>query len=121
MDNNSKTKKLEALKRGFMGSCPKCGKSRLFKSYLKQIEMCHNCGTKWVNVRADDGPAWASMLVSGHLLAPFFYLITFRLNMPDWLRTLSLVVIGVVICLIILPRIKGFFIALIWSTDAPTS
>jgi uncharacterized protein (DUF983 family) len=41
--------------------------------------------------------------------------------MPDWLRTFSLVLIGVVICLIILPRIKGFFIALIWSTDAPTS
>jgi uncharacterized protein (DUF983 family) len=96
MDNYSNIKKLEALKRGFTGSCPKCGKSKLFESYLKQVEMCNNCGTKWVNVRADDGPAWASMLVSGHLLAPFF-------------------------CLIILPRIKGFFIALIWSTDAPTS
>ena len=121
MDNHSNIKKLEALKRGFTGSCPKCGKSKLFESYLKQVEICNNCGTKWVNVRADDGPAWASMLVSGHLLAPFFYLITFKLNMPDWLRTLSLVLIGVVICLIILPRIKGFFIALIWSTDAPTS
>ena len=107
MDNYPNIKKLEALKRGFTGSCPKCGKSKLFESYLKQVEMCNNCGTKWVNVRADDGP--------------FFYLITFKLNMPDWLRTFSLVFIGVVICLIILPRIKGFFIALIWSTDAPTS
>jgi len=115
------TSKFGVLKRGFMGSCPKCGKTKLFKSYLKQVDICKVCETEWINVRADDAPAWASMLISGHFIAPFFYLIAFQLDLPDWIRTLVLIVIGVIICLFVLPRVKGFFIALIWATDAPTS
>ena len=115
------TNKFGVLKRGFMGSCPKCGKTKLFKSYLKQVDICKVCETEWINVRADDAPAWASMLISGHFIAPFFYLIAFKLDLPDWIRTLVLIVIGVIICLFVLPRVKGFFIALIWATDAPTA
>jgi len=113
--------KWPAIKKGLQGKCPSCGQTKLFRAYLKQVEQCSSCGENWGKVRADDGPAWASMLVAGHILAPFFYFITFRMEMPDWLRTLALVIVGVGICLAVLPRMKGLFIALIWATKAPTS
>ncbi len=109
------------LKRGLRGKCPKCGEDKLFRAFLKPVEHCPSCGENWEDVRADDGPAWASMLIAGHVLAPFFYFITFRTDLPDWVRTLALVIVGVVMCLLALPRMKGLFMAWIWYTDAPTS
>ena len=121
MSETPKTAKWPILKRGLRGTCPKCGQAKLFRAYLKQVDHCPSCGQNWGAVRADDGPAWASMLVTGHLLAPFFYFIIFKTNLPDWASTSLLVGLGVAICLAILPAMKGLFIALIWHTDAPTS
>ena len=121
MNTEPSIAKWPAIKRGLQGKCPNCGDAKLFRAYLKQVEQCPSCGESWGQVRADDGPAWASMLVAGHVLAPFFYFITFRMDLPDWVRTLALVLVGVGICLAVLPRMKGLFIALIWATKAPTS
>jgi len=121
MNSETPIAKWPAIKRGLKGKCPNCGQTKLFRAYLKPVEHCASCGENWGQVRADDGPAWASMLIAGHVLAPFFYFITFRMELPDWVRTLALVLVGVGICLAVLPRMKGLFIALIWSTKAPTS
>ena len=125
MDSDSQTqlqrRKWPILKRGLRGQCPNCGQAKLFRAYLKQVESCLSCGENWGAVRADDGPAWASVLVTGHVLAPFFYFIIFKTSLPHWAATSLLVGLGVVICLAILPAMKGLFIALIWATNAPTS
>lgn len=121
MESEIQRPKWPILKRGLRGKCPNCGQAKLFRAYLKQVEHCPSCHENWGAVRADDGPAWASMLVSGHLLAPFFYIIIFKTALPDWATTSLLVALGVGICLAILPAMKGLFIALIWATKAPTS
>ena len=121
MKDVSTVDKWKAIRRGLKGSCPKCGQAKLFRTYLKPVDNCASCSENWEDVRADDGPAWASMLIAGHVLAPFFYFITFRMDLPDWVRTLALVLVGVGICLAVLPRMKGLFIAWIWYTKAPTS
>ena len=109
------------MKLGMKKKCPKCGDAPLFRAYLKQVEECANCGHDWGSVRADDGPAWATMLVVGHLLAPFFHYLIFKADIPPWAPALILCLLAIVMCLYLLPRMKGLFIALIWSTDAPTS
>ena len=121
MEKTAQLDKWTAMRRGLKGDCPKCDDAKLFQSYLKPVNHCPSCGENWEDVRADDGPAWASMLIAGHVLAPFFYFITFRTELPDWIRTLALVIVGVVMCLVALPRMKGLFMAWIWYTDAPTS
>jgi len=121
METQTPTRKWPILKRGLCGICPNCGQAKLFRAYLKPVDYCPSCDENWGEVRADDGPAWASMLVSGHILAPFFYFIIFKTNLPDWAATSLLVALGVGICLAILPAMKGLFIALIWTTQAPTS
>lgn len=45
--------------------CPKCGKGKLFKSFLKTVDRCAVCGLPIKEYDAADGPAYASMTVIG--------------------------------------------------------
>ena len=113
--------KWPAIKRGLKMTCPNCGQAPLFRAYLKPVEHCESCLENWGAVRADDGPAWATMLLVGHILAPFFHPLIFKADLPPWAPSLILGVAAIALCLALLPRMKGLFIALIWATRASTS
>lgn len=114
-------KKRTAMLRGFKGQCPKCNQAALFRAYLKPVNHCCHCEMEWAEVRADDGPAWATMLVVGHLLAPFFHFLIFKADLPSWAPSLILCSLAVIMSLYLLPKMKGLFIGLVWVTGAPTS
>ena len=109
------------LWRGLRSLCPNCGEARLFRRFLKPVHHCPSCGVGWGEVRADDGPAWASMLVAGHLIAPVFHWIVFKTEVPDWLAIVGLSVVLVALCVALLQPMKGVFMAIIWDRGAPTS
>ncbi len=113
--------KKTAILNGLKGKCPRCGSAPLFRSYLKPVDHCACCDANWINVRADDAPAWATMLIVGHLLAPLFHYLAFNKALPIWAPGLILVAAGVILSLIILPRAKGGFMGLIWAGQIPTS
>ena len=110
-----------ALVKGLKGRCPRCGQSSLFKAYLKPVDQCSSCQFPWKDIRADDGPAWATILVVGHFLAPLFHILIFQNELPVWITTTLLVTAAIILSLLFLPRVKGAFMAMIWATDAPTS
>lgn len=89
--------------------------------YLQQVESCSHCGLGTGTIRADDGPPWLTLLVVGHLLAPFMIILFMTDTLPMWLKTALMCLLAVGLCLAILPRAKGFFIAAIWKLGAPTS
>ncbi len=110
-----------SVRRALRGHCPRCGEAKLFKSYLKQVEACPACGEAWSEVRADDGPAWLTILIVGHLLAPFMLPIAMEDRLPPWLLILALCLFSAALCLLLLPRCKGVFIAMIWALRANSS
>ncbi len=110
-----------SIRRALRGCCPRCGGGRLFKSYLKQVESCPACGEAWSEVRADDGPAWLTILIVGHLLAPLALPIALAEGFPTWLLVASLAGLSVGLSLLLLPRCKGVFIAVIWALRANSS
>ncbi|HLI20213.1 MAG TPA: DUF983 domain-containing protein [Stellaceae bacterium] len=105
-----------AIKRALAGRCPICGQGKLFRAYLKLSDHCSGCGAPLAEYRADDGPAWATILVVGHLVVPFFIL-TVRSNAPDWVYYALLFPLTIALTLGLLPRIKGVFVALLWSFE----
>ncbi len=107
--------------RGLRSTCPNCGEAKLFRAFLKPVEHCENCGVNWGEVRADDGPAWASMLVAGHLIAPAFHWVVFKTDWPSWVTISGLSIILVGLCIALLQPMKGLFMAIIWDKGAPTS
>jgi uncharacterized protein (DUF983 family) len=56
--------------RGAHNRCPRCKEARLFLRFLKPIPHCPHCGQDWRHQQADDFPAYVSILVTGHLMAP---------------------------------------------------
>ncbi|MGE4314262.1 MAG: DUF983 domain-containing protein [Pseudobdellovibrionaceae bacterium] len=106
--------KRSVLWRGLRKSCPNCGEGKLFTGYIKQVENCSCCGEDIGHIRADDGPAWLTILITGHIIAPligFFALYDFN---PEWLAVVSPLVLACIIMFFLLPPAKGLFIAALW-------
>ena len=103
------------LWRGWRGLCPRCGEGRLLSSYLKVNASCSNCGQEFHHHRADDGPAYLSILIVGHLMVPVL------LTLWEVFRPAPIVLAGiacslaVVLALYLLPRLKGAMIAYQWA------
>lgn len=104
-----------ALLNGLRLKCPRCGEGALLHSYLKPHDHCDACGEDLSHQRADDGPAYLTILIVGHLMGFLlhFVFVTFR---PDPLTlTLTLGTFAVVASLLMLPRVKGMIIAYQWA------
>lgn len=104
--------------RGMKLRCPNCGKGKLFNRYLKQVDACAECGERFDHIRADDGPAWLTILVVGHIMAPILLWVIPNTTWPDWVSMTVWVGLALVLCLAMLPSAKGFFIGMIWRTNA---
>jgi len=103
--------------RSLIGRCPNCGKGRLFKSYLKQVENCSECGEDLGHIQADDGPSWLTILVVGHIIAPAMLISSSNNIWPDWIYMILWPSLALILTLLILPRAKGIFIAIIWRLE----
>jgi uncharacterized protein (DUF983 family) len=107
-----------AVKRGLRLCCPACGHGRLFTGYLRQAEGCQRCGERTGDIRADDGPAWATILVVGHIVSPVFFIFATRNTSAPWLPLALVAGLVVGLSLLLLPRMKGAFVGLIWASRA---
>ncbi|WP_431298756.1 DUF983 domain-containing protein [Tabrizicola sp. BL-A-41-H6] len=104
-----------ALLRGWRRKCPNCGAGPMMRGYLKVRESCPVCGEELHHHRADDGPAYLTILIVGHLLAPIL-LFAFVRWRPDPMILASVFSIGTVaLSLFLLPRLKGALVALQWA------
>ncbi|WP_368184474.1 DUF983 domain-containing protein [Aestuariibius sp. HNIBRBA575] len=104
-----------AMWRGFRRRCPNCGQGAMFDGYLKVADECTVCRQELHHQRADDGPAYLTILVVGHLLAVLIHVVwnNFR---PDPMVMATIFTIGCVgLSLYLLPRLKGVVVAIQWS------
>lgn len=106
------------MMRGLKRRCPQCGRGSAFKGYLTQIDICPVCQENIGKIRADDGPAWLTILLVGHLMAPFMVSGMKDLSLGYWGLTGLWCGIAMVLILCFLPLMKGLFIATIWRLKA---
>jgi uncharacterized protein (DUF983 family) len=102
--------------RGLRMRCPNCGVGSLFQSYLKQKPHCAECSEALGHIRADDGPAWLTILIVGHILAPFMLAILPNSTLSDAANIAIWSGLSIMLMALLLPRFKGLFIAIIWRT-----
>lgn len=104
-----------ALLRGWKRLCPSCGQTSLYASYLKVREECPECQEHLGHHRADDGPAYLTILIVGHIMAPTMLWTFFKFE-PDPMVVASIFITGcVALSLFLLPRLKGSIVALQWA------
>ncbi len=104
-----------ALLRGWRRRCPRCGQGSIMRGYLKLRDTCPVCKEELHHARADDGPAYLTILVVGHLMAPLlhFAFVTWR---PEPLVLFTIFAVGcVALSLYLLPRLKGAIVGFQWA------
>lgn len=104
-----------ALLRGAAGRCPACGRGRLFVSYLKVADACCDCGEALHHHRADDAPAYFTMVIVGHVIVGGLLSVEQAFAPPTWVQLSIWLPLTAIISLLLLPVVKGCLVALQWA------
>jgi uncharacterized protein (DUF983 family) len=104
-----------AMRRGWQRVCPHCGKGALFSGYLSVRDTCASCGEIYRHQRADDGPAYLTILIVGHVMAPLFLWSYFQWEPSPAVMSAVFCTGTVALSLYLLPRLKGAMVALQWA------
>lgn len=103
-----------ALLRGARCRCPRCGEGRLFRAWLKPVDTCPVCALDISGQRADDFPAYVSIFVTGHLLAPVLIMLVSDFALSTMAIIAIILPLAVIFMLLTLQPAKGGVIALQW-------
>lgn len=103
---------IQVALRGIRNHCPRCDHKPLFARYLKPVERCACCGQDWTLHQADDFPAYISIFVSGHLLAPVLIAVGSRELLPMGVLAIIAIVGALLLTIALLQPAKGAVIAL---------
>ena len=108
---------LTGMKRGLFRRCPDCGKGPLFSSYLKIRSSCPVCGADNGMYPSDDFPPYLTMIVVGHVVVPLLAWSDRVLALSLWLMAAGWIPATLLMCLLVLPFMKGATIGLCWAMD----
>lgn len=106
---------LAAIRHGLRRACPSCGKGALFQGYLTLAPACPVCGEDLSHARADDGPAYLSILVTAKVMGTAQLLAYERWQPEPWVMAVSFSVGVVAMALYLLPRFKGLIVGVQWA------
>ncbi|MEW6257503.1 MAG: DUF983 domain-containing protein [Pseudomonadota bacterium] len=104
-----------AMMRGMMGRCPKCGRGRMFASYLKVADACPVCGEELHHHRADDAPPYMTIMIVGHIVVPLLVLVEEAFRPEVWIHLTIFLPLTLLLSLALLPPIKGALVGLQWA------
>ena len=101
--------------RGARRRCPTCGRGRLFDGFLRLRATCTVCGADNANYPCDDFPPYLTIFAVGHLVLPPLVLIDLRYQPSVFLQSMIWLPVTILLCLLILPTMKGAVAGLCWS------
>ncbi len=104
-----------AMGRGFLCTCPACGKGRMFRAYLKVADSCAACGEALHHHRADDAPPYFTMFIVGHIVVPLV-LVVEKLWRPDLsVHFMLWTAVTLALTFALMPAVKGAIVGLQWA------
>lgn len=112
---------IDALRRGAMGACPACGKTRLFGKFLRVKESCSACHAPVGLARADDAPPYFTIVVVGHIVVPSMLFVEKTWSPELWIHTAIWVPMTVIMAVALLQPIKGMTVGLMTSLGMLTA
>jgi uncharacterized protein (DUF983 family) len=106
-----------SMTRGLKGRCPACGKGHLYWAYLKVEPICQSCGHDLARYPADDGPAYFTILLVGHLVIAPLLLLQVIWQAPAAITVPATLIPLAAATLLLLPKVKGTFIGLLYALN----
>jgi uncharacterized protein (DUF983 family) len=105
----------QAIKRGLVCKCPRCGNGNLFRAFTKPVDNCSVCAEDFTPQRADDLPAYLVVTIVGHIVLGGFLATEMLTELEGWTHLAIWVPITIIMSLALLQPIKGGVIALQWA------
>jgi len=99
------------VKSGWKGVCPRCGKGKMFKSWLKLVDHCDSCGLDYRFAQPDDGPAFFSTCL---VALPLIFVVVWlevAYGPPFWVHLITSFPLMMAGCVLPLRPIKGWLVA----------
>lgn len=115
-DDIGKRDVMQSMKRGFLCRCPNCGEGRLFRKFLKPVDNCAVCGEDYTHQRADDLPAYLTIIVVGHITLGGFLFTDMSFQVSSWIHLAIWAPLTLILALALIQPIKGGVIGLQWAT-----
>lgn len=104
-----------SVARGLKGHCPACGDGKVFWRYLKVSPRCPKCDHDLARYPADDGPAYLTILLTGHLVIAPLLLFPIVWRSPALVSVPIALISLTVLTLLLLPVVKGGWIGLMYA------
>ncbi|KKB13677.1 zinc-finger protein [Devosia geojensis] len=105
----------DAIWKGALCRCPRCGKGKLFRSYLKVVDECPACGEEFFHHRADDLPPYIAIFIVGHVLVGIMMHMEMVWRVHPMTYVFTMLPLAVILPLAMLPSIKGAIVGLQWA------
>jgi uncharacterized protein (DUF983 family) len=105
-----------ALRRGLVGRCPACGKGTLLRGFINPAAQCEACCEELGQYQSADFAAYFVMFLVGAIFTPMTLILAFN---PDHSPYAIWFILGgaVLTALVLLPRVKGAVIGLLWALN----
>jgi len=109
---------VSAVSAGLLGRCPRCGRGKLFKSFLEISEGCDACGLDYRFADAGDGPAVFIILILGFLVCGLALWTEVVFAPPYWVHLVLWLPITLLLAVGMLRPMKGLIVALQYKNKA---
>lgn len=87
----------------------------MFRAFLKVADTCSRCGEELHHQRADDAPAYFTMVIVGHVIVGGILALEKAYAPPTWVHLAIWLPLLTILTLLLLPVCKGMLVALQWS------
>lgn len=109
---------ISPLKTGLSGSCPRCGRGKLFDGYLTVAPRCNSCGLSYAFADGGDGAAWFVMLFVCIVGVGSILGVEVAYSPPFWVHALIAVPLLIILPMLLLRPVKGVLLCQQWKTGA---
>jgi len=93
-------------------ACPRCGRGRLFSSFLRVAERCDVCGLDLAKNDSGDGPAVFLIFILGFLAVPLAFWVWAAFDLPTWAPALIASAFVILLAALLLRPSKALVVAL---------
>ena len=103
--------RIDPLRAGVFGRCPRCGKGHIFAGFLKMRDGCEVCGLDYSFADPADGPAFFVLCFACVPSVILTLWIELHFSPPFWVHLLTSFPFLLATCLLPLRPLKGWLVA----------
>ena len=111
---------MKAILTGIRMRCPRCGKGKLFQSFLKFKPKCDHCGLDFSAGDTADGPAVFIIFIAGTIVVAGAMFVELKFAPPLWVHIVLWTPLTILISLGLLQPLKGVTFVLQYFFKAGT-